>query len=60
MPKAKKKKLSENIRRYGMPIRIKQSNVDLVNQLDPHKTRPFNTKLERILEACVNEGVEIK
>ena len=55
----KKKKYSDDIRLYGMPFRIKEDVIKLVNQIDPHKSRPFNRKLERICEAVIREGIQV-
>jgi len=46
-----KKKHNPDTERYGMPFRLKDSVIDMVKQIDPHTTRPMNTKLEKILKS---------
>jgi hypothetical protein len=56
-----KKKTSDNVKQYGMPVRIKLKTVLLVNKLSTKPNIPFNTKLWNICKRLAEkEGIEIE
>ena len=56
-----KKKTSDNVKAYGMPVRIKLKTVLLINKLSPKSSIPFDRKLYNICKRLAEkEGVEIE